>query len=247
MTAWEALIDGGIMVLVINQKNRAEHYIEWMLDYVNDFAQYLGIISYAKPGDYFKSPQPMFIWKKEKVVVLKTARLSLRKFQMSDRKDFVALQSRSENMQNLGSGKIKSPEASTKQLQRYIEQYSVETYARFYPILLDNTMVGYIGYYSSNEFGHPMLKDRYALRIMIDKKHRGKGYASEIVHKFLKKYSYKRIQMMVEVSNKKSNKLFTKYSHKVMMYKGKKYNLYDSVATPKNTQFKSYHRGRRRY
>lgn len=228
MTAWNALTPNGVMVIVINQKNRTEHYVEWMLDYVNDFGKYLGIISYANPGDYFKSPQPMFIWRKAKFAVLKTSRLSLRKFKTSDSKIFSELQSKKENMSLLGSGRTKTVSESVKQLHRYIAEYSNETYARFYPIINNKKIIGYIGYYKGDNFNHSMLKDKYLLRVLIDSRYRGKGYASEITHSFLSKYSHKHIHMMVDVHNKPSNKLFARYTRRAMAYNGKKYHLYDS-------------------
>ena len=55
-----ALKDGGYFVLVINQKNRRENYIKWMLDYVK--LHYYGVISYS--DEKLKNPQPMWIWRK---------------------------------------------------------------------------------------------------------------------------------------------------------------------------------------
>lgn len=227
-TAWDALADNGVMVIVINQKNRTEHYIEWMLDYVNDFGKYLGIISYANPEDYTRTPQPMFIWRKTDFDVLKTARLTLRKFQASDAKAFSEIQSKKSNMSRLGSGRTKSTSESTKQMMRYISEYTTETYARFYPIIYNGKMAGYIGYYKGDDFNHPMLKNKYLLRVLVDAKFRGEGFASEITHIFLAKYAYKHIHMMVEIHNTPSNKLFGRYTRRMMAYKGKKYYLYDS-------------------
>lgn len=240
-TAWEALSVNGVMVIVINQKNRSEHYIEWMLDYVNDFAEYLGVISYANPGDYHKSPQPMFIWRKKIVPVLKTQRLYLRKFTEDDSKAFAALQEKKSNMALLGSGRTKTYSESTSQLNRYIKEYSNETYARFYPIILAKNVIGYIGYYKGDQFNHPILRNKNLLRVMIDDKYRGNGYASEITHSFLDKFAYKHIHMMVAIDNTSSNKLFKRYVRRHITHKGKKYYLYDSL------NLFRYKGGRRRF
>lgn len=63
--SWNALMKDGYLVLVINQRNKMENYVEWMIDYIyNTFndSHYYGVISYAKED--MKNPQPMFIWKK---------------------------------------------------------------------------------------------------------------------------------------------------------------------------------------
>ena len=62
---WNYLKNGGIMCININQKNRKENYINWMLDYVktlND-SYYLGVICYA--NEKIANPQPIWIWKKK--------------------------------------------------------------------------------------------------------------------------------------------------------------------------------------
>ncbi len=247
MTAWEALRDGGYMVMIINQKNSREHYVGWMLDFVCEFGNYMGVIAYAKPGEP-RSSQPMFIWQKTDLPpILETERLTMRKFTIDDAKDFAALQSDSDNMKNLGSGRVKSVAESTEQLTRYIEEYSNETYARFNAIELDGDIIGYCGYYNGEQFNHPMLQRKNLLRILIDKKHRGKKYASEIVHEFLKKYARKHIHMMVEVNNAPSNKLFARYMRRSMQYKGKKYYLYDSQSVFKGGRRKLNSANTRKY
>jgi len=62
---WKYLKNGGIMCININQKNRKEHYIEWMLEYVKTFkdSYYMGVISYA--NEKIANPQPIWIWKKK--------------------------------------------------------------------------------------------------------------------------------------------------------------------------------------
>jgi len=221
------------MVIVINQKNPKENYVSWMLDFINEFGNYLGVIAYANPGDYVKSPQPMFIWKKDEKKdeikqngILKTKRLHLAKFTKADEKDFIAMQSKKENMETLGSGRVKTADESRKQLSNYLSEYKNETYARFYKIMLGNEFIGYIGYYDGSSFRHPALYHNM-LRILIDSDYRKKGYASEIAHPFLEKFVYKHIHMMVEVFNDPSNKLFSRYIRKQINYKDAQYYVYD--------------------
>ncbi len=62
--AWNLLKNGGIMAININQKNRGEHYVIWMIEYMagKSDTNYLGVISYA--NEKIDNPQPIFIWKK---------------------------------------------------------------------------------------------------------------------------------------------------------------------------------------
>lgn len=66
---WKRLKNGGHMVLNINQKNKNEHYIKWMLDYMYTIvgdSHYFGVISYT--DEKISNPQPMFIWEKGQMV-----------------------------------------------------------------------------------------------------------------------------------------------------------------------------------
>lgn len=61
---FDVLQKNGHMTININQKNRNQHYIEWMLKFMEtlDNCQYLGVISYLTLKS--SNPQPFFIWKK---------------------------------------------------------------------------------------------------------------------------------------------------------------------------------------
>jgi len=63
--AWSHLKHNCFMAININQKNKNEHYIEWMINYVNSFndAEYNGVISYV--GETSNKHQPIFIWMKK--------------------------------------------------------------------------------------------------------------------------------------------------------------------------------------
>ena len=63
--AWEHLKNNCFMAININQKNKNESYINWMINYVNSFddSEFRGIISYK--GEKSKNPQPIFIWMKK--------------------------------------------------------------------------------------------------------------------------------------------------------------------------------------
>lgn len=63
--SWSVLHKNGHLVLIINQKNKHQQYIQKMLNFIYSKipdSQYLGMISYANENK--KNPQPMFIWKK---------------------------------------------------------------------------------------------------------------------------------------------------------------------------------------
>lgn len=63
--SWSVLHKNGHLVLIINQKNKHQQYIQKMLNYVYfnlPDSQYLGMIAYSNENK--KNPQPMFIWKK---------------------------------------------------------------------------------------------------------------------------------------------------------------------------------------
>lgn len=65
--AWSHLNEDGYMVLVINQKQKQETYIQRMIDFVYNSipnSHYYGVISYTKKDNPLKNPQPMFIWRK---------------------------------------------------------------------------------------------------------------------------------------------------------------------------------------
>jgi len=68
--SWRVLQKGGHLVLSINDMHNSHKYVEKMIEFINSFsdALYLGVISCAeKQGQYkFKSPQPLWIWEKNK-------------------------------------------------------------------------------------------------------------------------------------------------------------------------------------
>ena len=65
--AWAVLNDGGHMVIAINNIRNRPDYVMRMVEAVNKFvkAEYIGLLPYAElRGTAYKSPQPMWIWKK---------------------------------------------------------------------------------------------------------------------------------------------------------------------------------------
>lgn len=63
--AWSHLKNNCYMAININQKNKEENYIKWMINYINSFNDsiYNGVISYV--GETSNKPQPIFIWMKK--------------------------------------------------------------------------------------------------------------------------------------------------------------------------------------
>lgn len=66
---WNVLESGGHMVISINDMRDQFKFVEKMIKYINnklEKSEYLGVISYAeKKGNRYKSPQPLWIWKKQ--------------------------------------------------------------------------------------------------------------------------------------------------------------------------------------
>jgi ribosomal-protein-alanine N-acetyltransferase len=217
----------GYLVININQKKH-DKYVNNMRAHINSIKciHYLGVISYANAD--IKNPQPMWIWKKSKKqplelyknkkVVLKTKRLQLRHFQISDVNQMYNIMKNPINMKNIALGQIKSKTEVKKLITKYItDQYT------FYPICLKTKIIGYIGYYSGKYLNIPFnLKYNYYLRIIIDEKYTKKGFGMEIMVSFinyiLKKLKYREIYSLIEINNipsiKLHNKLgFTKNNH----------------------------------
>lgn len=73
---WDKLVVGGYMIIIINNIRNYPDYVGKMIrertrDYADDnltVSTYMGLISYSEQNkDYFRSPQPMWIWKKESI------------------------------------------------------------------------------------------------------------------------------------------------------------------------------------
>lgn len=234
INAWNSLREGGIYIIVINQK-KGDDYIEFMEHLINSLkdSEYLGIITYAELNKIFES-QPMFIWKKKiayrgKKKILTTERLHLRYFHEDDIKSMYKIQSNKNNMKNIAAGKTKNMNEVKKQISNYISEHKKETYLQFFPIILNNDdkIIGYIGYYRAN-FNDEYLRNKIFIRILIDENHQNKGYGKEILKAFTVMYNYKHIYSMVKMNNKASNKLFEKF-YKVKInfnFRGEKYNIY---------------------
>lgn len=64
--AWAMLVDGGYMVLNINDFYDGTKYVERMINDINRFRDsiYFGLVSYAEVQKQAISPQPMWIWRK---------------------------------------------------------------------------------------------------------------------------------------------------------------------------------------
>lgn len=174
---WIYLKEGGHMAININQKNRNEKYIKWMLDYVQEYpnSKYEGVISYANKE--IKNPQPIWIWKK--VFLLETKRLKLRKFRYNDINQMSRIMGSMENMKNIANGRTLTYFETKKKIRQYIRlKYTM------YPIILDNNIIGLIGYYEGKYLNY-LFEDKNLIRIVIDKNHRRKGYAFEILDGFI--------------------------------------------------------------
>jgi hypothetical protein len=63
--AWSKLIEGGHLVININQSSKKQTYVQKMLDFVGSFsdASYLGVIAYTN-NRTTRNPQPIWIWRK---------------------------------------------------------------------------------------------------------------------------------------------------------------------------------------
>ena len=63
--SWDLLIPGGHLVLNINQADKTQKYMGWILGFMKTVsdAEYLGVLSYSNKK--FRNPQPMWIWKKK--------------------------------------------------------------------------------------------------------------------------------------------------------------------------------------
>lgn len=174
---WRCLREGGHLAININQKNKHEKYIKWMLDYVKTFnnSVYLGVISYA--DQKISNPQPIWIW--EKVYILETNILKLRTFRYTDFDQMYKIMSSEENMKNVANGKTFNFEQTKKKIKQYIKlKYTM------YPIILnENTIIGYVGYYDGKYLGNS-FRNKNFIRLVIDKDYRRKGYAYDIMNGF---------------------------------------------------------------
>jgi RimJ/RimL family protein N-acetyltransferase len=169
----------------------------------------------------------------------KTSRICLRRFNMKKDLDPLSkIQADSDNMSNIASGKSKTPEETKKQLKYWIEDYKQlgkGDYGAFYPIILkkEKVLIGYIGFYKGDQLkGANLIKNKWMIRILIDKSHTGKGLGTEIQKSFSNQMRKVGIQLysMVDVANEPGNKINSKVGNKPQTqfkYHNKKYNLYE--------------------
>jgi RimJ/RimL family protein N-acetyltransferase/16S rRNA G966 N2-methylase RsmD len=218
----EKLQDKGHLVLVINQKSYKERYVTKMIHFINNLTDmhFLGVIGYN-----INNTQPIWVWKKSKELpkelyendyeLLKTERLQVRVFRSSDRNDLSKLFKKPENMKNIFNGKIKTKKETEEQLIKYIKnQYTM------YPVILDNKIIGIIGYYDGKYLKHSKLYGKLLLRIMIDEEHRGKGYGYESLFDFVKylreKLKFQNIYSLIKKENTASISLHKKLDFKIV-------------------------------
>lgn len=252
---WKVLESDGHMVIIINQRNRNQSYVKDMVMAINcndDFKDslYLGVISYANKK--IKNPQPMFIWRKVKrgtypipELLFSSKKLYSRIFSIKDVPQIEKIMSKKENMKWIANGSTKDFE----QVYNMVSKYINDTYT-MYPIIMkktikswdenksvkiNDTIIGYIGYYEGKYLKHPYLRGKYLTRILIDNKYQGKGYGSEIYSAFIKWIftqlkNVKSIYAMISAENKSSInfhlKLGFKLDKKDLLFHNHKYNIY---------------------
>ena len=223
---WAKLKDGGVLAVNINQKNKKENYIDWMIQYMKTLpnANYLGVISYA--NEKVSNPQPIWICQKQPFRV-ENGNVYLRHFTPDDIPRMSEIMGNTANMHTIATGETKTPEQVDAQIRKYIAlEYT------FYPIVLktNDTIVGYIGHYSGR-YTDRSLADKRITRIVIDEPHRGKGYAQS-AYRALQQTTDNILFAMIEPNNTASVRAHEKagFTHDSdISFKNHNYKLYRSA------------------
>lgn len=206
-----ALNEGGHLVVIINNTRNKPDYVQRMLRDVP--AEYLGVISYAerhtgKNGPYYKSPQPMWIWRKSGALsTAKAGGISGESVELKDNiADFPAqsnisdvtleklgyahvdgllLVSEPEVMKNVANGEVWSREKIIN-LIKYAEadERLPEQQKYFhYVVKVGGDLAGYVGLYPLEP-----KSDQLQLRIFLGSKYQGRGYGKASLRLLIDEY-----------------------------------------------------------
>ena len=185
---WAKLKIGGTLAININQKNKNDKYIGWMIAYMKRLpnANYMGVISYANTR--VSNPQPIWICRKS-TFALTVPPITLRKFSVDDIPRMSEIMGNPKNMDTIATGETKTPEQTAVIINQFIDlEYT------YYSMRLEgggdadsggdggdtdstSIIIGYIGYHNG-KYTHPQFKDKNLTRIVIDVPYRGKGYST---------------------------------------------------------------------
>lgn len=192
---WEKLAVGGHMVIVINNIRDSEDFVLRMIAGVNDApdAEYLGVLPYAEQREdrrngrggarngaqtYYKSPQPMWIWRKSPVRIERLAETHVDGLARISGDPVV--------MKSVANGRTWSAE-HIRGLIQYDEQDRQSGAALsyyHYAIVESDDVVGYVGLYPLDKHAPGELQTR----IFLGRDAQGKGYSRPAMQLMIREY-----------------------------------------------------------
>jgi RimJ/RimL family protein N-acetyltransferase len=224
------LNEGGHMVIIINQKNKEEKYVNDMIDFVVSMGdmKYLGLIGYANEGKFIKNPQPMFIFSRGKAKIYLDNIISSMRYELS------RIVKNKNVMKTVAQG---LPWDNSK-INRFLKYITIddETKHLYRAAIVDGRLVGIVSVhivdYAKGHF----------VTLFFDPYFQGKGYGTQSLIMILKAFGKINpgvsVQSDVLPTNKAAQKLHRKVGFekiKDISIKGRRYYRYritsDKIST----------------